>query len=120
MVEGGSRATVLVFKFIIEIILSFLVLGCSVFSKLSIAGLIDNLKEISNSLLNLNGTNPDTETVSRGVSIYWQLLLILWIPNALTFLRCLFFGTLGKSIQNFPFPSGKALLTVSNYKEFDW
>jgi hypothetical protein len=46
------------------------------------------------------------------VSLYWQLLLILLVPNCLTFLRCLFFGVLGKTRVTYPWPTSLALCLV--------
>ena len=98
-------------KIFSEIFLSCLVLICTVFSKLSLVGLTDDLSEVSR--LVTNGSGSDPSTVARAVALYWQLLLILLIPNFVTFLRCMLFGCLGKSGSSFPFPTKMALIAVS-------
>ncbi len=110
--EKGSVSALMGLKVLSEIFLSSLVLLCTVFSKLSLVGLTDDLKEISR--LVSNGSGSDPSTVARGVALYWQLLLILLIPNFITFLRCMLFGCLGKSSQSFPFPTQMALIMVSS------
>ena len=107
----GSASALMGLKVLSEIILSSLVLLCTVFSKLSLVGLTDDLNDITR--LVKNGSGSDPVTISRAVALYWQFLVILLIPNFITFLRCLLFGCLGKSSQSFPFPTKMALFVVS-------
>lgn len=107
----GSTTVLMGLKVLSEIFLTCLVLLCTVFSKLSLVGLTDNVREISR-LVPQNGSGLDPSTVSRAVSLYWQLLLILLIPNCITFMRCMFFGLIGKSSQSFPLPNQVAFIGV--------
>ena len=108
---AGSTSVLMGLKVMSEIFLSCLVLLCTVFSKLSLVGLTDDLSEVTR--LVQNGSGSDPSTVTRGVSVYWQLLLVLLIPNCITFCRCMLFGLVGKSSQSFPFPHQKAFIMVS-------
>lgn len=109
--QSSSTTVVRGLKVLSEISLSCIVLVCAVFSKLSLVGLADNLGEVQR-VVN-NGTGSDTAAIRRGVALYWQLLLILLIPNAITLFRCLLFGCVGKSGHSFPFPRQSAFIVVS-------
>lgn len=108
--QPGSTTVLMGLKVMCEIFLSCLVLLCTVFSKLSLVGLASHLGEVRRLLNNGSGSDPDA--IRQGVSLYWQLLLILLIPNCITFLRCLLFGFVGKSAQSFPFPRKSAFIAV--------
>ncbi len=104
----------LLLKYSTEIFFSFVVLLCSVFSKLSLVGLTNHLGYFSSK----NGSATSREMASRTASLYWQLLIILLTPNVLTVLRCLVFGFIGKSFATFPFPNLKATIVVSSDKYY--
>ena len=96
------------------------VLSSSVLSKLTLVSLTDSLRYHTWMYQNKSAdpTEDDEEAwVSNHrddtVSLYWQLLFILLVPNCLTFLRCLFFGFLGKTKMTYPWPTRKAVLLVS-------
>jgi len=103
----------LVLKYSTEIFLSFMVLLCSVFSKLTLVGLTNHLGYTAAIARNNTTTTSSVDAAAEAASLYWQLLLILMIPNCLTVLRCLVFGFIGKSYNNFPFPSTKSTIAVS-------
>lgn len=107
--NARAAKLLLVLKFSTEIFLSFVVLLCSVVSKLTLVGLTDNLRDIAATLRNKTDV-PNPETASRATTLYWQLLLILLAPNCVTVVRCLLFGFIGKSYQTFPFPNLKAVI----------
>ena len=108
---AGSTSVLMGLKVMSEIFLSCLVLLCTVFSKLSLVGLTDDLSEVTRLLQNGSGSDPSI--VTRGVTVYWQLLLVLLIPNCITFCRSMLFGLVGKSSQSFPFPHQRAFIMVS-------
>ena len=103
-------------------VLFFVIISCTfTASKLSFLHLIDALVLSSpNSATNItNDSELDiaddylTEDYEqKSITIYWQLLLILIIPNIVTCLRCLFSGVF-KSRKNYPWPQKTAILIVS-------
>lgn len=113
--QSGSTTVLMALKVFSEISLSCVVLLCTVFSKLSLVGLASHLGDVQR-MVN-NGSGADTATISKGVSLYWQLLLILLVPNCITFLRCLLFGFVGKSGRSFPFPRRSAFVAVCAWGE---
>lgn len=129
-----STSTVLLgLKIVIGLVFFAIVLTSSVFSKLTLVSLTERLRNVTMHIQNESDSELPTDAmvvvyndqkadllVEEAVSIYWQLLVILIVPNLLTFLRCLFFGFLGKTRKNFPWPKGKAILLVSilNYNFF--
>lgn len=108
--QSGSTTVLMALKVLCEVFLSCSVLLCTVFSKLSLVGLASHLGDVQRMVSNGSGTDP--ATIRKGVSLYWQLLLILLIPNCITFLRCLLFGSVGKSGHSFPFPRRSAFIAV--------
>ena len=111
--NAQAAKLLLVLKFSTEIFLSFVVLLCSVFSKLTLVGLTNHLGHAAALVRNNTTTISSSDIASEAASLYWQLLLILMIPNCLTIVRCLVFGFIGKSNNNFPFPSTKSTIVVS-------
>lgn len=90
-----------VVKFAIAVLLFLLVLGCSVLSKLALVSLTDRLR---------NATYGSGLKEDKAVTIYWQLLLVITIPNAVSFIRSFVFGVFGKTRANFPWPSPTAIV----------
>ena len=91
-------------------------LGSTVLSKLTLISLTGRLRRLTHSSsqdLNVSKINITMEDRNSAVTLYWHLLLIVLIPNILTFLRCLLLGVLGKTTKSFPWPSTKALMIVS-------
>lgn len=114
-------------KAAIGLVFFAIVLISSVFSKLTLVSLTERLRIVTMPFQNESKTeqqthqtaisysNVESATPEEAVSIYWQLLVILIVPNLLTFLRCFFFGFLGKTRKNFPWPKRKAVIMVSKF-----
>ena len=114
-------------KVFIGIVLLTFVLVCTVFSKLTLVSLTDRLRSVTAVHFNesqayLYDDNQGEITLipflvenDLAVSLYWQLLHIVIVPNIISFLRSLAFGVLGKTSKNFPWPGRKAVLIVSAY-----
>ncbi len=102
-------------KLILGAIFFLIVLFSSVLSKLTLVSLTDSLRHYSGILENNSKDVKDSEVkdVYEVAVLYWQLLLILLVPNILTFLRCLFFGALGKTRKSYPWPRWRAIILVS-------
>lgn len=93
--------------------LAFLVtvLGCSVLSKLTLLSLTDQLRSVTNN--RTESVELSLENRVAAVTMYWYIQFILLIPSFITFLRCIVVGVIGKTTNSFPWPSGKAILYVS-------
>lgn len=108
----------LTLKILIGLIFFIIVLVSSVLSKLTLVSLTDALRH--HTWLYQNGTKPTDDEQNKWrikhrsnvISLYWQLLLVLLVPSCFTFLRCLFFGFLGKTMKSYPWPKGSAVLLV--------
>ena len=111
--NAQAARLLLVLKYSTEIFLSFVVLLCSIISKLSLVGLTDQLGDIAAVVRNSTDKSVSANMASRAASLYWQLLLILLAPNCVTAFRCLVFGFIGKSYTTFPFPNFRATIVVS-------
>ena len=92
-------------KVVVGLFLFSIVITCAVSSKLSLVWLVSGL--------NSAPQNDNPEDISKAVGYYWQLLLVLLIPQFVTFFRTLFFGVCGKQSRTFPWPTRRAILTVS-------
>ena len=90
-------------KIVVGLFLFSIVITCAVSSKLSLVWLVSGL----------NSAPHNPEDISKAVGYYWQLLLVLLIPQFVTFFRTLFFGVCGKQSRTFPWPTRRAILTVS-------
>ena len=104
--SGPPKIELLGLKAVIAIVFFVIFLVSSVLGKLTLLSLTKALRNFtmpfSNEIVTRNLTVKEKEEMmynsrSNPVSIYWQLLIILILPNFITFLRCLFFGFLGKS-----------------------
>lgn len=95
-----------IFKGFIVLLLGSVVISASVMNKLTIVSLADALRHYSTNRSSNDSSNNDKlyRDEQKVAVLYWQLLIILLIPNVLTFLRCLFFGVLGKTTENYPWP----------------
>ena len=96
------------------VFLCALVLVCTVFSKLTLVSLTDKLRSATHNETHLCDENcsPDPNH-DAAVGLYWQLLLVMIIPNIISFLRSLLFGVLRKTKKNFPWPTYLAIFIVS-------
>lgn len=113
--KSSSIFILLSIKIIFGLIFFVIVLVSSVLSKLSLVSLSDSLRHYTWGVQKKDSTAMNREAKVNVVALYWQLLLILMVPNCLTFLRCFFFGFLGKTVKSFPWPTGKAMLLVRKY-----
>ena len=108
------------------ILLFSLMLFCTVLSKMSFINITNQLRLLtwcsddSNSsveadvvCIELNQNLSDNH--NKAVTMYWYILLILMIPNLLTFLRSLIFGMLCKSSDVHPWPKLCSIILVSLY-----
>ncbi len=103
--------------FMIKVLFGFvfyiLVLVCTVFSKLTLVKLTDNLREAT--FCNDSSTAKECKSKDGlAVSLYWQLLLVMIIPTFIEFLRSLVFGVLGKTTKTYPWPRMKSIIVVSH------
>lgn len=96
-------------KAAIGLVFLIVVLASSVLSKLTLVTLTDQLRIAS-------PVNDNPEDVSRRVTLYWYFQLILLIPSFITFVRCFVVGVFGKTTKSFPWPTGRAILYVSELK----
>ena len=102
----------------VRLLLFLLVLSALVASKVSLVTILGRLRSMTNySLSAESGTSNDVADtdgdIKTAVGLYWQLLLILVIPNMITWVRALFNGVIGKSASQ-PWPKYKAILMVSS------
>ena len=112
---SNSRLILLTLKIAIGLVFFVVVLVSSVLSKLTLVSLTDALRSLT--WMYHNNTPTDEKewkknNLDKTVSLYWQLLLVLLVPNCLTFLRCLFFGVLGKTRKSYPWPTASAAFLV--------
>ena len=116
----GTRRVLYALKFFIGMLLFVLVLACSMFSKLTLVSITDQLRNVTDQLRNVtwnitaSGTRDPDEIAnrSRATRLYWQLFFIMVLPNVLTFARSFVFGVFGKTKKSFPWPMPSAILLV--------
>ena len=114
-----------------NLLLLFIVTGCLVLSKLMIVERIGNIDLTVDIVLNTaadknssNNTNNNSTRVYRDrelelksvVNTYWQILIIMMVPNILCCIQSAVGGHLTQSSSH-PWPRKSALLTVSNNSE---
>lgn len=107
----NKKRCMLAIKFAVGILFFFAVLLCTVFSKLTLISLTGQLHNVT---YNLTEENSDDSKKEKAITLYWQLLLVIMIPNIVTFLRCLVFGVLGKTRKSYPWPKAQAAVIVSS------
>ena len=113
---------------VMNLLLLFIVTGCLVLSKLMIVERIGNIDLtvdiVSNTAADKNSsnnTNTNRTRVYRDrelelksvVNTYWQILIIMMVPNVLCCIQSAVGGHLTQSSSH-PWPRKSALLTVSN------
>lgn len=74
-----------------KVLLTLTTLLCLVASKVSLLEIGGRLYSLTN-FSEFQPGIPDSEIPRVAVTIYWELLFILWIPNAVTIVRCLWNG----------------------------
>ena len=111
----GTRRVLYALKFFIGMLLFVLVLACSMFSKLTLVSITDQLRNVTAWNITASGTRDPDEiraNRSRATRLYWQLFFIMVLPNVLTFARSFVFGVFGKTKKSFPWPMPSAILLV--------
>ena len=121
-VFSKSRTTVRLAVIAMKLLVFLLVFSTLVASKVSIVMIIGHLHSMADygnpnatackSFDRQSNETAISSSVKTAVNLYWQLLLIVMIPNAITWGRALFNGVLGKSSSQ-PWPSLRSLLSVS-------
>ena len=101
----------------VKLLMFLLVLSALVASKVSLVTILGHLRSMTNFSLSaesgMSNDGADVEgDIKTAVGLYWQLLLILVIPNLITWVRALFNGVIGKSASQ-PWPKYEAILMVS-------
>ena len=110
-VSKGTRRILYALKFFIGVLLFILVLGCSMFSKLSLVSITDNLRTVTLNRSRESGKSA-AELTDKAATLYWQLFFVMILPNVLTFFRSFVFGVFGKTRKTFPWPTPSAILLV--------
>ena len=85
-------------------------------SLVSITGRMYNLSELN--LFNDSDCGEDSGNIknnSTGSKLFIQLVLLLIVPELISFLRCLIWGVIGKTSTKFPWPDCKAIAWVRSY-----
>ena len=113
-VSKGTRRILYAVKFFIGVLLFILVLGCSMFSKLSLVSITDKLRTVTwNRSRELGKSDTEVaELTDEAATLYWQLFFVMVLPNVLTFFRSFVFGVFGKTRKTFPWPTPSAILLV--------
>ena len=122
--SGGSSAQQKVFStkrrsvklvvWMVRILFLLSILTCLVVSKLTVLKILSELHIISafyNSSYQYAPAAKEDQVldVKRAVNLYWQLFLVVTIPNLLAWLRSLYYGILTKS----HWPTNGAIIAVS-------
>ena len=109
----GTRRALYALKFFIGMLLFVFVLACSMFSKLTLVSITDQLRNVTWNIT-ASGTRVPDEIASRSraTRLYWQLFFIMVLPNVLTLARSFVFGVFGKTKKSFPWPMPSAILLV--------
>ena len=101
-------------KFLVGTLLFSIVITCTVLSKLSLISLVSRFNKTIDSINSVNNSEAlQLSLHNRAAGIFWQLLFIILIPQFVTFFRALLFGVCGKQSRTFPWPTPRAILTVS-------
>jgi len=107
--EPKARSTS---KLMLTIAITFVISICTsvviALSKLTLVSITGRVFSLSN----LN--NSETADDDQVRTVLWtQLILLMIIPEAITVLRCLTWGIIGKSWKSFPCPDCKVIAVVS-------
>ena len=112
-VSKSTRRLLYAVKFFIGVVLFILVLGCSMFSKLSLVSITDKLRTVTwNRSQSEKSRAEIAELTDEAATLYWQLFFVMILPNVLTFGRSFVFGVFGKTRKSFPWPTPSAVLLV--------
>ena len=104
--KASKPAYLHIIKWIALIIIALCVCVGSVLSKITLVSITGRMFSLVSSL--------DGHTLPQSV-LFVQLTLILVIPEAVSFIRCLIWGVIGKTTERFPWPNRSAFIGVSQY-----
>ena len=62
-----------------------------------------------------NSTGTSLQKEKNGSKLYIELVMIMVIPDFVSFFRCLIWGVIGKTTETFPWPTWKSVLLVRIY-----
>ena len=103
--------TLRVVKVISLLLIGVIALFGMIFSKISFVSITTRMY----SLYTYPGSSQDDETLtSNKLAIFFQLVVILVIPEIVSLGHCLIRGFLGKSSNTFPWPNWKSIVLVSS------
>ena len=94
-------------KVAIGALLFALVLSTTVVSKLTLISMTSRLGSA------LVAESDAVGVPGAAVSLYWQLLFVIMVPQFITFVRTMLRGVFGKRTSTFPWPTYRALAVVS-------
>lgn len=89
----------------------------AVMSKVSLVSITDRMNPRFNLGFNLTGFADEYPPPHRSV-LFIQLILLLVIPEVVSFVRCLVWGVIGKTTRSFPWPSRCAFFWVSRSTQY--
>lgn len=108
--EGETEQPSLCLR-IIKLIALFFIALCvcagAVLSKVSAVSITGRMFNLTTNLARSQDELPRSRSV-----LFIQLTLILIIPEAISFIRCLAWGVIGKTTKSFPWPCRSALIWV--------
>ena len=109
-----SKLTIRILVVAVKTLMFTVVLALLVASKISITTMLAHLRSMT--IFDDAAINTTNKTVIKAqhktaVGLYWQLLIILMVPNTITWVRALFNGVIGKSSSQ-PWPKFKAFIGV--------
>ena len=107
-----SKQHVRYFVLFVKLLVFLLVLTTLVASKISITTMIGHLHSMTPFGNHPAINTTDERDMKTAIRLYWQLLLILAIPNLITWVRSLFNGIIGKSASQ-PRPKFWSIVGVS-------
>ncbi len=114
------------FSALMGLLLFCLMLFFTIFSKISLVNLTNQLRLLTR--INDSNATEDydyfeqlsNENRDQAVTVYWCILLVLMVPNLVTFLRSFIIGVICKqSSENHPWPNVRPLIIVSLFYPHD-
>ena len=104
----------------VQLVVCLLVLATLVASNVSITTMLARLHTMASfggfSNTTISSDDQDRNTMAA-IGLYWQLLIILAVPNLITWVRSLFNGIVGKC-KTQPWPKKKFIFGVSKTNRY--
>ncbi len=118
LIRARSAKLQSAFHTLFQVVPFLLMLTCTVFSKISLLNLTNQLRLLT--WVNCNGNSTDNECLDQvdmqdeaeAIAVFWYIVIILMTPNLHTFIKS-FLGVLWKSSQQNPWPSVVSGFVVS-------